>query len=202
MLKSRQSKSPSPTKGKKEPEHWSQRVVETIVSAGSDGMLHLVVKGGAENGQFAFIGDIKQDKINYHSGKFHQDSVVLEVQGQKVAGFTLRDLLDWMKYVGKNNTPIMFKTVKSGLYYFFFSCFELSLSCQLYIGVAIGIVHSLGIEPCSASSASSVCRTLQHMGQAHHQMFYIILLKTACRLRLFFEQSTYHFVCRKAGADR
>ena len=113
MLKSRQAKTPSPTK-KKEVLHWSQRVNESIVSTGAEGVLNLVVKGGAENGQFCFIGDLKQDKINYHSGKLHQDGIILEIQGQKVAGFTLRDMLDWMKHVGKNSAPVMFKTVKSG----------------------------------------------------------------------------------------
>ena len=112
MLKGKQS--PSPQKNKKEPRHWSQKVHESIVSSGPEGLLNLVVKGGAENGQFCWIGEVKQDKINYHSGKLCQDDVVLEIQGQKVAGFTLRDLLDWLKHVSKNSSPVMFKTVKTG----------------------------------------------------------------------------------------
>ena len=76
--------------------------------------MNLVLKGGAENGQFCWIGDIKQDKINYHSGKLQQDDIVLEIQGQKVSGFTLNDLLDWLKHVGKNGSPVMFKTIKAG----------------------------------------------------------------------------------------
>ena len=109
-------RSPSPHKQmkKQEPRHWSQKVHESIVSAGPEGLLNLVVKGGAENGQYCWIGEVKQDKINYHSGKLQQDDVVLEIQGQKVAGFTLRDLLDWLKHVSKNSSPVMFKTVKAG----------------------------------------------------------------------------------------
>ena len=111
MLKVKQS--PSPQKDKKEARHWSQKVHESIVSSGPEGLLNLVVKGGAENGQFCWIGEVKQDKINYHSGKLCQDDVILEIQGQKVAGFTLRDLLDWLKHVSKNSSPVMFKTVKT-----------------------------------------------------------------------------------------
>ena len=109
-------KSPSPTKAKKEPRHWSHRVNEVVVSAGPDGLLNLVVQGGAENGQFCYIGEIKQDKVNYHSGKLHQDEIILEIQGRKVSGYTLRDLLDFLKDVSKNGAIVMFKTIKSGEY--------------------------------------------------------------------------------------
>ena len=119
MIRAREARTPSPTKNKRDTRHWSNHLHESIVSAGPDGLLNLVVKGGGENGQFCYISDIKQDKINYHSGKLHQDDVIVEIQGQKVGGFTLRDLLDWMKHVSKNNAPVLFKTVKSCKYKLF-----------------------------------------------------------------------------------
>ena len=114
MIRSKHGKSPSPVKGKRESKHWNERVHETILSAGPEGLLNLMVHGGAENGQFCYVGDICQDKINYHNGKLHHNEIILEIQGQKVAGFTLRDLLDWLKHVSKNSQPVMFKTVKTG----------------------------------------------------------------------------------------
>lgn len=115
MLKPKTPKTP-PTKPKKDKDikHWSQRVNETIVSAGPDGLLNLVIKGGADNGQFCYIGEVKNDRINYHSGKLHADEIILEVQGQKVAGYTQRDLQAWVKQVSHNSAPVMFKTVKIG----------------------------------------------------------------------------------------
>jgi hypothetical protein len=113
MIKSRSAKSPTPTKAaKKEPKHWSQRVQECIVSFGPEGVLPVVIKGGADSGQFNWIADTKHDKVNYHSGKLHESDIVMEIQGQKVAGYTLRDTLTWMKQVSRNGAPVMFKTVK------------------------------------------------------------------------------------------
>jgi hypothetical protein len=94
--------------------HWSHRLHETIVSGGPEGLLNIVVHGGGENGQFCYTGEIRQDKINYHNGKLHHDEIIIEIQGQKVAGFTLRDILDWLKHVSKNSQPVMFKTIKAG----------------------------------------------------------------------------------------
>lgn len=106
--------SPNPQKPRKEPKHWSQRVSECIVSAGPEGNLSVTIKGGADSGQFNWLGEIRHDRIHYHSGKLHQDDIILEIQGQKVAGYTLRDLETWLGQVSKNAAPVMFKTVKSG----------------------------------------------------------------------------------------
>ena len=124
MLQSRgDPKRASPTKNvrpsppappQREAKHWSQHVHECVLSTGPEGLFHLVVKGGAENGQFCYMGNVQQSDINYHSGKLYMDDVILEIQGQKVAGFTLRDLLEWLKHVSKNATPVMFKTIKGG----------------------------------------------------------------------------------------
>ena len=127
MLKSpgkpqHQPKPPPPAKPKKEPRHWSQRILEAVVSAGPEGLLNLVIKGGADNGQFCWLADVRHDRINYHSGKLHQDDIILEIQGQKVAGYTLRDVLDWLKQVSRNGAPVMFKSVKSGMCYYQSSC--------------------------------------------------------------------------------
>ena len=106
--------SPNLPKPRKEPKHWSQRVSECIVSAGPEGNLNLTIRGGADNGQFCWLGEIRHDKVHYHSGKLHQDDIILEIQGQKVAGYTLRDLESWLGQVSKNAAPVMFKTVRSG----------------------------------------------------------------------------------------
>ena len=113
MIKSKQPK-PSPTKAKKEPKHWTQRVHESIISTGPEGILQLIIKGGADQGQFCWLGDLKQEKISYHSGKLHQDEIILEIQGQKMSGYTLRDCLTLLRQVSQNGAPVMIKTVKAG----------------------------------------------------------------------------------------
>lgn len=98
----------------REPTHWTHHVQETLLSTGREGLLHVVVRGGADGGSFCWIADVDQDRVNYHSGRLGPDEVVLEVQGQKVAGYTLQDLLDWLWMVSDNGNPVMFKTVHSG----------------------------------------------------------------------------------------
>ena len=97
--------------------HWSQRIQETVVSFGSEGLFHLSIRGGADIGQFPWIHDIKHNKVQYHSGRLYADDIVLEIQGQKVAGYTLRDTIDWLNQISRNGTPVMFKTVKTGKYF-------------------------------------------------------------------------------------
>ena len=112
MIRSKHPKSPE--KHGRDTKHWSSKVHETIVSSGPQDILNFSVKGGSEYALFCYIGDIKHDKVIYHSGRFHQDDIIIEIQGQKVTGFTLWDLYDYMKHVGRNGAPVIFKTVKSG----------------------------------------------------------------------------------------
>ncbi|KAK3103335.1 hypothetical protein FSP39_018567 [Pinctada imbricata] len=96
-------------------DHWSARIQETVVSAVPDDSLGIVLSGGADNGQFCYINDINKSHLTYHSGKLNLDELILEVQGQKIAGYTLRDATLWLKQVSQNGAPVMIKTVKIGL---------------------------------------------------------------------------------------
>lgn len=96
--------------------HWCQRIQETVVSALPEESLGVIISGGADNGQFCWISEIKQDQLTYHSGKLFTEEIILEIQGQKVAGYTLRDATIWLKQVSQNGAPVMIKTVKVGEY--------------------------------------------------------------------------------------
>ena len=114
MLKQKPPKPITPQKPRKDSRHWSSKIQESIISSGAESSLNLAVRGGAENGQFCCIGELKQERIIYHSGKLHSGDVILEVQGQKVSGFILADLADYIRHVGKNGAPVIFKTIKLG----------------------------------------------------------------------------------------
>ncbi|KAK3797857.1 hypothetical protein RRG08_052456 [Elysia crispata] len=90
--------------------HWTKQVRETVASAFHDD-LPVSIDGGAENGQFCNLGLIRVDKINYHGGKLTSGDIILEIQGQKVSGYTQRDASLWLKQVSQNGAPIMIKTV-------------------------------------------------------------------------------------------
>lgn len=114
-----QNKQPPPPKGpppkpKREPRHWSQQIQETVASAIHEESLSIALKGGADSGQFVYLGSVDHDKISYHGEKLYGDDILLEVQGQKVSGYTLRDATVWLKQVSQNGAPVMIKTVRPG----------------------------------------------------------------------------------------
>ena len=110
--------------------HWSQRVQECVLSGSPDGQLDILLRGGADNGQFCWIADVKHDKIFYHTpAKLQTDGILLEVQGWKIAGYTFRDAHTLLKHVSKNGAPVMFKTVKDGEFIHSFQS-HVSLCCK------------------------------------------------------------------------
>lgn len=102
-------------------QHWSRKVLETTFSFAPFAQLHvspIPISGGSENGQFCQIGErVQHDKLIYHTGpnsKLRSGDLILEVQGQKVAGYTSHDLREWILSVGQNSTPVLIKCAKAG----------------------------------------------------------------------------------------
>ena len=99
-------------KGSKPPKHWSQYVHEIVVSPTDDGSPNFTIRGGAENGLFPYVADIRSDRILLRSGKLHTDDIVVEVNGHKLPGFTLWDIEALLVHIGQN--PLHIRTVKPG----------------------------------------------------------------------------------------
>ncbi|XP_017264278.1 membrane-associated guanylate kinase, WW and PDZ domain-containing protein 3 isoform X3 [Kryptolebias marmoratus] len=98
----------------KKKKHWSHKVVECAVSWGNLGDFGSVVEilGGAEVGQFPYIGQMKLDVLVCHVGKLpYYGDVLLEVNGTPVSGLTNRDTLAVIRHFRE---PIRLKTVKPG----------------------------------------------------------------------------------------
>jgi len=96
--------------------HWSEAVQEVLLSQTGDRSNAVIVYGGAENGQFCWIGDVMTDGIKYHhDGRLRTNDVLLEVQGQCVAGYTLGDVTERITVASRNRSPVLYKTVISGL---------------------------------------------------------------------------------------
>ncbi|KAG8233310.1 hypothetical protein J437_LFUL013780 [Ladona fulva] len=120
MLKSGQKRPTTPNKSKSDisshdaAAHWRQGVRETVITTGHDGSLNLSIRGGSDNGEFAYVCDIFQNKVKYVSGKLQEEDVLLEIQGQKVAGYTQRDVVAWLNHCCRNGNPVVLKTVAAG----------------------------------------------------------------------------------------
>ena len=111
MLRGRRSKDWSLTRST----HWSETLHEIRLRLGPDGLLFLTVLGGAENGRFCWIGDVQPERLTVVSGKLRPNEIVLEVQGRKVSGFTLYDLVALLRTLNRDDVEITLKTVRSGL---------------------------------------------------------------------------------------
>eukprot|EP00057_Strongylocentrotus_purpuratus_P000638 XP_001180066.2 PREDICTED: membrane-associated guanylate kinase, WW and PDZ domain-containing protein 1 isoform X2 [Strongylocentrotus purpuratus] len=99
-------------KNSKPPKHWTQNIQECAVRRAADGGIHFAVGGGAENGQFPYVHDLRTDRIVLESGKLHVDDILLELNNYKLAGYTLWDLKSLINHLGAE--ALRFKTLKAG----------------------------------------------------------------------------------------
>jgi len=118
-------------------------VQETLLSVGLDGPFGIVVAGGAENGQFCWIEHVDATNIVFFNGKLHCDEVILEIQGQKVAGYTLQDLQEWLLLATNNNSPVLIKTVVAGREGVSFLCLFLCPGSSVCLSRALSVVDKL-----------------------------------------------------------
>ncbi|XP_068162829.1 membrane-associated guanylate kinase, WW and PDZ domain-containing protein 3a isoform X3 [Antennarius striatus] len=98
----------------KKKKHWSTKVQECTVSWGGSGELVSVVevRGGAEMGDFPYLGNMVSEALVCHAGRFPSTGdVLLEVNGTPVSGLTNRDTLAVIRHF---RDPIRLKTVKPG----------------------------------------------------------------------------------------
>lgn len=89
--------------------HWSIKATESLICRNTEGHFCLNVEGGAESGLMPFIGEIRQDKIHYQSGKLHHTDIILEVNGKRVAGMIKKDVIALIK---RSAQPVSLLTVK------------------------------------------------------------------------------------------
>ncbi|XP_018420081.1 PREDICTED: membrane-associated guanylate kinase, WW and PDZ domain-containing protein 3 [Nanorana parkeri] len=97
----------------KKKKHWLSKVQECGLSGvGGDPSALLEIRGGAEHGEFPYLGRLREDAATYIAGKVpNQGDVLLEVNGTPVSGLTHRDTLAVIRHFRE---PIRLKTVKPG----------------------------------------------------------------------------------------
>ena len=89
--------------------HWSTRAHETLISRNKEGHFCLSVEGGAEVGLIPYIGDLRQDRITYRSGRLQAGELVLEVNHKRVPGMIKKDVIALIKH---SSDPVSLVTVK------------------------------------------------------------------------------------------
>lgn len=89
--------------------HWSIKSHESLICRNAEGHFCLNVEGGAENGLFPYIGEIRQDRIHYQNGKLYHGELILEVNGKRVPGMIKKDVIALIK---RSADPVSLCTVK------------------------------------------------------------------------------------------
>lgn len=82
--------------------HWTSRVHQCAVSRGSGGELRLPVLGGAEYGEFLYLGEVEDSLLSCSGdGKLQGGELLLEVAGVPVSGLPRYDVLDMVRICGE-----------------------------------------------------------------------------------------------------
>ena len=69
--------------------------------------------GGADEGKFPWVGRV-YDNAGEAGERVRPGDVLLEVQGQWVAGYTLADVTAWLRHCLKNRNPVVVRTAPKG----------------------------------------------------------------------------------------
>ncbi|KAJ8007112.1 hypothetical protein DPEC_G00114180 [Dallia pectoralis] len=98
------------SKSLKKKNHWTNKVHESITCRNKEGELGFDVKGGAENGQFPYIGEVRLGTVACcQGGTLTQDELLLEVNDTPVVGLTVRDVHAVVRH---SKDPVRLKCVK------------------------------------------------------------------------------------------
>lgn len=100
------------------PTHWSKELKEVTVVTQQDGVFNFRIVGGSDHGEFPVVVEVLPPDtrgVEYHSeGELTTQDVLLEVQGQKVAGYTQADVIAWTNHCSRNSNPVVLRTAPQG----------------------------------------------------------------------------------------
>ncbi|XP_071349083.1 membrane-associated guanylate kinase, WW and PDZ domain-containing protein 1b isoform X3 [Trachinotus anak] len=91
--------------------HWTSRVNECSVSRDARGDFNVPLRGGAENGEFVYIGQLNGDLMVYRSGNLNEGELLLEVENLSISGLPLYDVQTVIKNC---KGAVRLKTVRQG----------------------------------------------------------------------------------------
>lgn len=91
--------------------HWITKVNECAIIRDECGELNVELRGGAEHGEFPYIGQVREDAVVYRDGKLSEGEIILEVEGLPVSGLPLYDII---AVITCSKGPVSLKTVRQG----------------------------------------------------------------------------------------
>uniref|UniRef100_A0A674BT43 Membrane associated guanylate kinase, WW and PDZ domain containing 1 n=1 Tax=Salmo trutta TaxID=8032 RepID=A0A674BT43_SALTR len=91
--------------------HWITKITECAMIRDAHGVLNVELRGGAENREFPYIGEVREDVLVHKNGQMLEGELLLEVEGLSVSGLPLYDIWTLMKSC---KGPLRLKTVRQG----------------------------------------------------------------------------------------
>ncbi|KAI4895095.1 hypothetical protein NFI96_026231 [Prochilodus magdalenae] len=110
--------------------HWTTKVNDCAVCKSGDGKLPVELRGGAESGEFTYVGEVREDAVLYKYGQLSEGELLLEVEGLSVSGLPLYDVLTVIKNC---KGPVRMKTVRQDEFRQLTACFTTAMSRTLFI---------------------------------------------------------------------
>ena len=110
--------------------HWLESVGELLFIVERE--LYFELEGGADQGLFPcvkLLGDPEVRGTSVKSGELNEGSVVLEIQGQKVPGYTNADVKAWLNHCSRNQNAVVMRTIPKGKKRIF-SLYNISSHCK------------------------------------------------------------------------
>ena len=98
--------------------HWNDLVQETVLSAANPEFLYFKLAGGADEGQFPHIGELtakpEDVSVSLRGHGFSVGDVILDIQGQKVSGYTGQDVQERLRQCLSNGRMVVVRAVPKG----------------------------------------------------------------------------------------
>ncbi|XP_076023070.1 membrane-associated guanylate kinase, WW and PDZ domain-containing protein 1-like isoform X2 [Genypterus blacodes] len=91
--------------------HWITKVNECSLVRDARGELNVDLRGGAEHGEFPYIGQVRGDAVLCRDGQVCEGELLLEVEGLSVPGLPLYDILSVIRSC---KGPVRLRTVRQG----------------------------------------------------------------------------------------
>lgn len=91
--------------------HWITKVNDCALIRDACGELNVELRGGAENGEFPYIGHVREDAVVYQEGKLSEGELLLDVDGLPVSGLPLYDIFT---VINCCKGPVRLRTVRQG----------------------------------------------------------------------------------------
>ena len=99
-------------------QHWNDLVTETVLSAANPEQLYFELIGGADEGQFPHIGEMtahpEDVAVSVRGSGLYVGDVILDIQGQKVSGFTGNDVQERLRQCLSNGRMVVVRAVPKG----------------------------------------------------------------------------------------